>query len=263
MTMCEISNKSMRNGWTVFAVVCALSCATLAHAQDSQETLSAKLLADAMGNVKPGTYLAGDSVKFMLDSYGSRYLLRIVGDPEIYVLYPNRASLGGRVLKYDSGTTALSVAGWGGMTLYTDDKPQGLPAVRTGDSTPPSPSGMTNNDMQNAVEDETQHLTYARKLKIAVVADLNEPGSSARDRAQAFDVMENTVRGIDRFSTNPKARAALLAKIDTLKIVLSPRPTANINGKTLVVTYNKNQGYAGRASSRGIARALGLLLGIK
>jgi hypothetical protein len=122
---------------------------------------------------------------------------------------------------------------------------------------------MTSSDMQNAVEDETQHLTYARKLKIAVVADMDDLGNSARDRAQAFDVMENTVRGIDRFSTNAKARAALLAKIDTLKIMLSPRPTANISGKTLVVTYNKNQGYAGRASSRGIERALGLLLGIK
>ncbi len=251
----------MRNGLTVLAVVCALFCAPLAHAQES---LASKLLADALGNVRSGTYLAGDSVKFTIDDYGNKYLLRIVGDPEVYVLYPNRASLGGRELKYDSGATAISVAGWGGMTLYTDAKPGGLPASRTGDSTTPALAPANMPDMQNAAQDEEQHLNYARKLRINVEVDWNEIASNPRERAQAFDAMENAVRGIDRFSLTPQGRAAFTAKIDTMKIILTgSRPTATISGRTLVVSYNKNQGFAGRASSRGIARALGLLLGIK
>jgi len=252
----------MRNGLTVLAVVCALCCAPFAFAQDE---LNAKLQADAIGSIKSGTYLAGDSVKFSLDGYGhNRFLLRVSGDPEIYVLYSDRASLGGRILKYDNGATAVSIASWGGVTLYTDNKPGGLPAVRTGDSAPPTLSAVTLTDIQNASEDEVQHLTYARRLKIAVVADWDDLASNPRDRALAFDVMENTVRGIDRFSLNAQARVALTSRIDTLKITTTGgRPTAEISGKALVVTYNRGQGYAGRASSRAIARALGLLLKVK
>jgi hypothetical protein len=251
----------MRNGLTVLAVVSVLICAPLSHAQES---LSSKLLADALGNVRPGTYVAGDSMKFTIDSYGNKYLLRIAGDPEVYVLYPNRASLGGRDLKFDSGATAINVAGWGGMTLYTDSHPGGLPASRTGDSSLPALQPANMPDMQNAAQDEEQHLNYARKLRISVEINWDEVASNPRERAQAFDAMENAVRGIDRLSLNAQARSAFTSKIDSLRIIVTgSRPTATLSGKTLVVSFNKNQGYAGRASSRGIARALGLLLGVK
>src|SRR6185436_11635914 len=141
------------NGLTVIALVSALCFAPFAHAQES---LSSKLLADAFGNIETGTYLAGDPIKFTLDRYGSRYLLRVSGDPEIYVLYANRASVGGRELKYDSGATAISIAGWGGITFYTDAKPGGLPAVRTGDSTSPVLPPVALPDVQNATQDEEQ-----------------------------------------------------------------------------------------------------------
>ncbi|HEX2592359.1 MAG TPA: DUF4908 domain-containing protein [Rhizomicrobium sp.] len=251
----------MRKGLTVLAVVSALCCAPLLHAQD---LLGARLQADAMGSIKPGAYLAGDTIRFLLDKYGStKFLLRFAGDPEIYVLYADRASLGGRVLKYDTGSTVISIAGWGGMTIYTDSHPEGLPTVRTGDSNTPSLQPVTLGDAQNAESDEEKHLSYAHRYKIAVNAAWNEIAQNADERAQAFDTMQNTIRGLDRFSTWPQGRVAL-GKIDTVNIVITGgRPTASVNGKTLVVTYNKAQGFAGRASSRAIARALGLLLHVK
>jgi hypothetical protein len=251
----------MRNGLAVLAVVSALFGAWPA---DAQESLASKLLADALGTVRPGVYVAGDSIKFTIDIYGNKFLLRISGDPEVYVLYPNRASLGGRDLKYDSGATAINVAGWGGMTLYTDSQPNGLPATRTGDSSGPAQQAANMPDLQSAAGDEEQHLNYARKLRISVEINWDEVASNPRERAQAFDAMENAVRGIDRFSANAKGRAVFTAKIDSLRIIVTgSRPTATLSGKTLVVSFNRNQGYAGRASSRGIARALGLLLGFK
>lgn len=253
----------MRKGLTLLAIISALCFASLAHAQDN---LGAKLQADAnaMGNIRPGAYLAGDTIKFLLDRYGNKFLLRFSGDPEIYVLYSDRASLGGRVLKYDTGATVISIAGWGGMTIYTDPHPEGLPAARTGDSSSPSLPPVSLPDAQNATSDEGQHLSYAHKSRIAVTADWNDIAHNAQDRAQAFDAMQNTVRGMDRFSALSQQGRAALMRIDTLKITLTGgRPTATINGKTLIVTYNKDQGFAGRASSRAIARALGLLLRVK
>lgn len=250
----------MRRGLAVLAVVSALFCAPLACAQDMLES---RLQADALGSIRPGAYLAGDTIKFLLDKYGNKFLLRFSGDPEIYVLYMDRASLGGRVLKYDTGMTAISIAGWGGMTIYTDPHPEGLPAVRTGPSSMPTLQPVSQNDAQNAIGDEEQHLSYTHKSKIVVSADWSGIAHDGQERAQAFDAMQNTVRGLDRFSLSTQGRNAL-ARIDAVKISLTGgRPTASLNGKTLVVTFNKGQGFAGRASSRAIARALGILLHLK
>src|SRR5271166_5238180 len=131
-------------------------CAVLAFAAfdapfaAAQDSLESRLFADRVGYIAPGAYLAGDRVPFTLDTAGSEYLLRFAGSPEVFVLYADRVSLGGRVLKYDSGETALKVSGWGGMTLYTDAVPGGLPAERSGDSTPPAPASVSISDIQNA-----------------------------------------------------------------------------------------------------------------
>src|ERR1700754_3597876 len=139
-------------------VLCALFTGA-AHAQDQ---MSERLSQERVGDVETGTYSAG-RVSFTLDRYEDKFIVRFAGDPEIYVLYPDRASLGGRVLKFDSGATVLRVAGWGGMTLYTDGDPGGVPAERTGDSLPPSLGLISLSEMESAAEDEAQHLAYSRR----------------------------------------------------------------------------------------------------
>jgi hypothetical protein len=135
--------------------------------------------------------------------------------------------------------------------------------VRTGDSAPPVLSAVTPAEVRRAESDEGQHLAYLDRLKIAVTGDLNDLEKDTVERAELFDTMENTVRGIDRFCGYPLGRSAMV-RIDTLRIVITGgRPTANVTGHTLTVTYNRNQGFAGRASSRAIARALGILLHVK
>ena len=153
-------------------VALALAClaAPAARAQDSVEE---RLSFDRLAPIVPGVYVAGDRIGFSLDASGGEYLLRMDGTPEVFVLYPARASLGGRVLKYDSGETAMLVAGWGGMTLYTDAQPGGLPAVRTGDSIAPSPPSVSLSEMQSAAGDDGQRLGYVRHLNLNFSADWN------------------------------------------------------------------------------------------
>ena len=89
------------------------------------------------------------------------------------MLYPASTTMGGRILKYDTDTTAISVSGWGGITIYTDDKPGGLPAVRADDHDPavPAPQPATFREVRNAASDESAHLEYARDVKVAFMAD--------------------------------------------------------------------------------------------
>jgi hypothetical protein len=243
----------------LFALMAMLACAGVARAQNE---LGARMSMDRIADVQTGSYSAGDRIKFSLDRYSGRYLLRFDGDQEIYVLYIGHGSLGGQVLNYDSGETALRVAGWGSLTLYTDAQLGGLPAERSGDSIAPVLTQISLSAMQNAADDEAEHLSYARRLRLSFGADWQALAVDPGLRALSFDAMQNAARGIDRFAASAAARAAVTAKIDTIHILTSGKPTIDLKGKTLNVTFNPSQGFAGRASSRGIARALGRLLSI-
>ena len=239
------------------AVAAALALALVAVPPASaQSTLAARLSNERLGTIQPGTYEAGDNTHFTLDRANGHYLLRFAGDPEIFVLYGDHASLGGRVLKYDSGKTALQVAGWGGMTLYTDKKPGGLPAMRTGDSVAPSLPPVSLDAVKAAAGDEADHLAYARRLKLSFAADWDQLAGDAELRAQCFDALENAARGIDRFAALPAGHRALSGHIDTVMMQTSGKPTLQLKGRKLIVTYDPDRGYAGRASSRAIAQAL-------
>ena len=247
-----------------FAVVTAFAlmsvCApSVTHAQDSFEE---RLSTERLGYLDPGTYLAADKIGFSLDADGANYLLRFDGSPEIFVLYTDNASLGGSVLKYDSGETALQVSGWGGVTLYTDPDPRGLPAVRTGDSTAPSPPQTSVSDIENAAQDDAEHLAYVRRLNLAFTADWTAIADSPTARALALDAMENAARGLDRFSASVAARETLSRRVNKVMLSIAMHPAVMMSGKTLVVTFDPARGYAGRASSRAIARSLRTLLAV-
>lgn len=246
------------------AIAAALTLACLAApAAQAQSSLAAKLATGRLATVQPGTYQAGDSIGFMLDGEGTHYLLRFIGNPEVFVLYSGHASLGGRVLKYDSGETALQITGWGGITLYTDDRPGGLPAVRMGDSTPPSRPDVSLDEVKSAAADEAQHLAYLRRLDLSFSADWNVLSQNAALRALCFETLENAARGIDRFAQGPAGRSTLEAHVTTVLVATSGKPTMQLKGKSLTVTFDPDNGYAGRASSRAIAHALATIFHVQ
>jgi hypothetical protein len=116
--------------------------------------------------------------------------------------------------------------------------------------------------MQNAAEDEAAHLAYSHHVHLNFTADWNALAGDSRLRALCFDALQNTARGIERFASNDKARAAFAKKIDQVRLALGTKPIMYLSGRTLNVIFNAQTGYVGRASSRGIARALGQLLSV-
>ena len=243
----------------LIAVVAMLACF---GAVQAQEGIGAKLSIDRIGDIQTGSYSATNGTIFTLARYADKYLMHFAGEPETYVLYVDHGSLGGRVLKFDCGVTALQVSGWGAVTIYTDAQPAGLPAELTGGGAIPPLTPLTLAQMQTAANDEAEHLIYSRGLHIAFDADWGALTADAALRALTFDAMQNAARGIDRFTANAAARLALMAKMDSVKLVSGGRPTIALHGKTLLVTFVPSQGFAGRASSHGIARALGQMFSV-
>ncbi len=244
---------------TLFALIAILSCSAAAEAQDDVGT---RMSLERIGDIRPGTYTADEQIKFTLNHYLDRYLLRFANDPEVFVLYADHGSLGGRVLRYNSGTTALQVSGWGAITLYTDAEPSGLPAERTGDSAMPIATQVTLAQVQAAAEDESRHLEYALHVRLSFDADWPALAGNSDMRAFAFDALQNAARGIERFAARAAARAALAARVDSVQIATAGRPLLQLHGRIVNVTFNPEQGFAGRASSRAIARALGQILSV-
>jgi hypothetical protein len=245
------------------AVLAATILLAFAFPATAQVDFLQRIFAERIGHIQTGNYVAADDLAFTLDLVDGTYLLRFENTPEVFVLYPDRASLGGREFKYDSGETALHVTGWGGITLYTDDKPGGLPASRTGDSVPPEPVDVTVDEMQTAAQNDAQQLAFVRRAGLTFSADWNEFDSNAGARAFAKDAMDNAARGLVRFAAIPAGRQAIVHRLDKVMLATAAHAAVLLNGRTLVVTFDPAHGYAGRASSRAVARGLGKLFSVR
>ncbi len=231
-----------------------------ALAQDPRDPMSARLSAEKVGDIETGLYRAGDKLDFTLNSYGDRYLLRFADAPESYVLTVERVILGGRILRYDTGATALRVSVWGGMTLYTGEAPGGLPTTRVSDDVPVARAPVTREELAQALADEESHLAYTQSLRLKFSADPAILSASEENRGLAFDALVAVAAGIERLIATPGGHPALTRKFDSVRIVQSDKPGISVSGKTLLVAFTPSAGAAGRASSRQVAAQLGKML---
>jgi hypothetical protein len=222
------------------------------------DPMAARLSADKVAEVETGVYSAGDNIGFSLDLAGGKYLLRFDGNPETFALQADRVALGGRVLKYDTGATALRVSVWGGLTLYPDYAPGGLPATRTGDLSAPAAPTVSAADLETALRDEASHLAYVQHVTVRFSAPI--AGDVAR--TQAFDALTNIDGGIGRLVASPPGRAAFAKRIQTIKLAEGDHPAVSLSGRVLTVVFVPDLGAAGRPSSRAIAVALGKFLSV-
>ncbi|HEY2837128.1 MAG TPA: DUF4908 domain-containing protein [Rhizomicrobium sp.] len=240
----------------------ALLGASGAVAQAPSDPMAARLSAERVSDVAVGEYTAADDINFTILPYGDRYLLRFDDSPENFVLSSDRVALGGRELRYDTGVLALKISVWGGVTLYTVDAPNGLPATRTGDALAPLRFTVSAADLTTALNDEESHLSYAQKLKLHFSADTAILKDSDDVRAYAFDVLVNSALGIERLIATPVGRAAFTKRFDQVRIVEGDKATIAISGRTLLVSFVPSAGANGRASSRAITLALGKILSV-
>jgi hypothetical protein len=239
------------------AIAVVLATATPAAAQPG---FLARIFGSRLGDVQNGAYVAGDSIQFEIERAGAAFLVRFDPDPEVFVLYSDHSSLGGRVLKYDSGETAIRVAGWGALTLYTDQQPNGLPAVRTGDAPPFAPGPVSLQDVQYIAAREADRFAHERHLPLVFVVNWSVLETDAALRATASNALENAARGIDRFVDSNNARVRFGHRINAVTLATGHQAALKITGKTLIVTFAPERGYSGCASSRAVARALDLAL---
>ena len=245
----------MAKSWAVLAAALSVGCVSAAPS-GAQSVFLQRLQNDRLGAIRGGTYQAGDNISFSLNREGPYYLLRFAGQREVFVLHSKNATLGGRVLKYDSGRTVLQITGWGAMTLYTDAKPSGLPVTRTGDSTPPTMPLVSLDDVKVAASAEAQKLAATHRLSLSFRASWQQLASDAASRAGCLDALENVAKGIGRFAMVPAGQKAMATEVQSVLVIQGAAPSLYRSGRELIVTYVAAKGFAGLVSSRAVARVL-------
>ena len=248
----------------MLGVCCALAPSAARAQPDAPPgvppSMASRLAAEKIGAVQTGLYSAGDSSFTLTILRRDRYLLRFAGGGERFVLSMGRGSLGAKMLKYDTGTTALRVSVWGGLTLYTQDAPQGLPATRQGDAPADEVLAVSAPEMQTALGDQSGHMAYAQNIALKFAADPSVLAADPETRGRAFEALVSAGLGIERYLTMPGARQALAKRVNAVKIAAGGKPTVTLAGQTLLVSFVPGDGPEGRASSLTIQQELGKLL---
>lgn len=255
----------VRTGYPILALMLAAAPA-LAQPDAPPGTppgMASRLAAERPSAVQSGNYSAGENVTFTLTPYGARYLLRFTGSSETFVLAVERGTLGSKVMKYDTGTVALKVSVWGGMTVYTHDAPQGIPATYQGTAPAAPEREISAGELNTAFNDEAAHLTYVQNIALKFSADPAVLAADAETRGRAFDAMTNAATGIERFlAANPSVRPIMAKRINSVKVAEGGKPTIALSGQTLLVSFVPGEGHEGHASSLAIQQELGRLFAV-
>ena len=203
-----------------------------------------------------GRYMTDDQLRFLMDIKDEQIRLRFLDSDEVFYLTSEPAPLGGRVLKYDTGEVAFQVAGWGGLTLYTDDERGGVPAERADDETDNfEPTPVAAKDVRGFALKLAQGLEQMHDFGVGFAADWEELTQGDGARALAVDAMRNAAYAIGNLASSPD-RDAISQSFHMVRVVPATEPGARMDDGVLVVSYAPEAGPSARPSSRAISRVL-------
>lgn len=195
-------------------------------------------------------YVSEDGDGFTLDLTQDQPLLKFENSPEVWALRPQPAPRGDVIYKNDVGEPMLRATRLGGLTVFTDHRPDGEAAALAGGG---SPIRLLPLDPQALLEKLGQaSLRASRAARHVILFDAEaNPGSSAviADAAVVASV------AVTHLAEKPQGRARL-AGLKRVFLEQGKRVAAVMQKGTLKITVTPGQGQGGRPSSQRIAAAM-------
>ncbi len=197
-------------------------------------------------------YISEEGESFVLDSTRPTPLLRFDGDAEIWTLTPTPGTKGEIIYKNDLGEPMLKATRWGGMVLYSDNRPMGDPAAASGKAEAFRPAMMTPVLLWQSLAKASRRASQAVERLIPFDAQGATPESAAL-YADAFDV---TSSAIVRVAQNSRS-GRKLANIREVHFVEGRPPSVRVEKGILVMKLDSSRGaWGGRVSSKRISNVL-------
>jgi hypothetical protein len=195
-------------------------------------------------------YIAEDGVGFVFDRSGRWPLLKFDNSSEVWALSRHAAPRGDVIYKNDLGRSMLRSTRVGGVTLFTDARPEGLAASLSGGG---APLRLTPLGTQALAERLLQASTRAsRSARRLIRFDAEAAPASSALIGDASMVAAEALARIARRNDG----AARLAGIARVTLVEGKKPSIAVRRDTMVVTVVSADGFSGRPSSARILDAL-------
>ncbi|PZT99222.1 MAG: DUF4908 domain-containing protein [Brevundimonas sp.] len=196
-------------------------------------------------------YVAGNGQGFILDTSGSRALMRFERSTEVWVLRPTPAPRGDIIYRNDNGDQVLRVTPNGGVTLYTTATPQGSPASRVGEAQGLAGATLTGAQLVDYFMRQSYRASQAMGRLIVIDVDI-QPGSEQ----VAADTVSAASDAIVRMARSSNLRGQV-ERVRRVVVSDQGRPGVSLIQGTLRIVIDADAGVAGRPSSARIVRVVG------
>jgi len=234
--------------------VVALATAAAAAPMTLHEAFMGGRLADKPTGPTIARYQTDEGGVFILDRSGAKPLLKFQDDPEIWALQPARGPHGDTIYRNDLGEEMLRATNLGGLTVFTDRRPEGSAAAFDGASPPLRIGIVSPNALAKQFYQESVRASRAGRHIIAFETGKDADPGSAGSVADAAQVTSEAIVDV---AQHPNGRL-ILSRIDDVIITQGGSPGVSLRKNVLTVTIVPKKGVLGRPSSRRIEHALGV-----
>jgi len=259
--MAMLSGVSVRTASALALAVFVWAQGASALAQAMPESLRQRFTGSSAedgrdkNNPPVARYVSGSGATFVLDRSGRHALLQFQGSVEIWVLKPSPGPRGDLIYKNDLGQPVLRSTRLGGMTLFTREHPEGMPAALVGETAKFRPPTLS---PQAVLQSMTKASARAGRAAQRLIPFEAGKGRTAVTPATSFlvaDAANVAAEAISRLAMTPTGRNAL-KRVKKVMILYGERPGARVVDGIVEVIIAPQHGMAGRPSSGLIMRAI-------
>jgi len=191
--------------------------------------------------------------EFVFDRSTPHPLLKFDDRPEIWVLSATPGPRGDMLYRNDLGETMLRATRIGGITVFTEARPDGSAAALDGASAPLRIAPLSPTQLFNRFYQASVRASRAAQHPVPFETGQDAEPATAALMADAATVAAEAL--VD-MADHPADRGVLAHVVGVL-VTQGARPNAALARGVLTVTIVPAQGIAGRPSSRRIERAAG------
>ncbi|WP_040410017.1 DUF4908 domain-containing protein [Asticcacaulis sp. AC402] len=228
-----------------------------AQAQALGQSLQERMFGKGQDGQTPSTHSVArfeseDGATFILDESGRQPLIRFDGETEVWSLTVTQGAKGDRIYKNDIGQPVLKSTRWGGLILFTDERPTGDPVAMTGKAEAFRHGRMSPALLWQTLAKGSKRVSQALGRLVPFDAPNVTPGADAL-YAQAADV---TSVALVQVALQGKGKQRL-GGVESVQFVEGRPPSATVTNGVLVMKLDVSRGsWGGHVSSKRIVNVI-------
>lgn len=195
-------------------------------------------------------YVSDTGSIFILDRSGPAALFRLEHSVEIWALRPTPGPGGDIIYKNDLDQPVVRVSRLGGLTLFTTQRPMGVPASLEGEGAPYRAPTLSPQILFQVLLRDSSRASRAAQRLIPYNAE-SRPGAEFL-LADAAGVVTEALVQMSSF----REGRVVLERVKRVRLTVGKRAEARFHGGEIDIVVMPKQGLAGRPSSGRIAKAV-------